>query len=142
MAVIKGTAFWASIETPNTKYEPQWSVDLIPDSLEEFKALKDAGFKVKTMKDGQEALHFRRKCERADGQKNKQPRLLDANKNPIDLQVGNGSKVAVQYDAFKGSGKFGPYQGLDLRAVQVLDLVSFGGVDGDEFETVDPDEEF
>ena len=49
------------------------------------------------------------------------------------MAVGNGSKVRVQYNEYSGEGKFGPYTGLDLQAVQVLDLVPYKNDDGSEF---------
>jgi hypothetical protein len=62
----------------------------------------------------------------ADGTKNPMPRLVDSAKNPIDVLVGNGSKVKVLYKAFDWTfaGKSGT--SLDLQAVQVLDLVPYG----------------
>jgi hypothetical protein len=60
------------------------------------------------------------------------PRLLDASKQEINTAVGNGSKVRVQYNEYSGEGKYGPYTGLDLQAVQVIDLVPYKGADGEE----------
>ena len=60
------------------------------------------------------------------------PRLLDTNKQELNVAVGNGSKVRVQYNEYSGEGKFGPYVGLDLQAVQVIDLVAYKSQDGDE----------
>ena len=28
MSVINGTAYWASIQSPNTKFEPTWQIDV------------------------------------------------------------------------------------------------------------------
>ena len=141
MATVFGTAKWAYIQTPNTKFEPQWTIDVAPDSPEELEKFKAAGHRIKEA-DGLEYVVFKRKVHGANGRPNQQPRLVDEHKNPIDVQVGNGSKVCVQYNEYSGSGRYGPYQGLDLKAVQVLDLVEFAGADGDEFETFDPDDEF
>ncbi len=140
--IIKGTALWAYINTPNVKYDPLWTIDLIPDDESELEALEAKGYKIKTGKDGQKAVVIKRKTVKANGSPAMQPKLVDAHKNPIDLAVGNGSKVAVQYEEYAGTNAYGPYQGLDLKGVQVLDLVTFGGADGDEFVSVDPDEEF
>ena len=63
------------------------------------------------------------------------PRLLDTDKQELSIAVGNGSKVRVQYNEYSGEGKFGPYIGLDLQAVQVVDLVPYKNGDGDEFFT-------
>ena len=41
--------------------------------------------------------------------------------------------VRVQFNEYSGEGKYGPYQGLDLQAVQIVDLVPYKNGDGDEF---------
>jgi hypothetical protein len=68
------------------------------------------------------------------------PKLMDAEKNEINVAVGNGSKVKVQYKEYSGEGRYGPYQGLDLQAVQVVDLVPYANADGQEL--LDDSEEF
>jgi hypothetical protein len=60
------------------------------------------------------------------------PRLLNTDKQEINVAVGNGSKVRVQFNEYSGEGKYGPYQGLDLQAVQVTDLVEYKSADGEE----------
>ena len=30
--VIEGTAMWASIKSPNTRYEPKYTIDLVVDN--------------------------------------------------------------------------------------------------------------
>lgn len=60
------------------------------------------------------------------------PRLLDKDKQEINVAVGNGSKVRVQFNEYSGEGKYGPYQGLDLQAVQVVDLIEYRSADGEE----------
>jgi hypothetical protein len=61
------------------------------------------------------------------------PRLLDSDKQEVTTAVGNGSKVRVQFNEYTGEGKYGPYIGLDLQAVQIVDLVPYKNGDGDEF---------
>ena len=40
MAIIEGTAYWASLTRPNEKFEPMWRIDLAVDdkSADELKA--------------------------------------------------------------------------------------------------------
>ena len=59
--------------------------------------------------------------------------MLDTDKQEVNIAVGNGSKIRVQFNEYVGEGKFGPYQGLDLQAVQIVDLVPYKNGDGDEF---------
>jgi hypothetical protein len=99
------------------------------------------GFRVKDT-DGVKKIMFKRKVERKDGTPNAVPKLLDSSKNPLDISVGNGSKVRVQYREWETSNQFGDFKGLDLQAVQVLDLVEYTGSDGSELESIDDDLEF
>ena len=48
MAVLEGKAYWASVTTPNTTYEPVYTVDLVVDDsvADSFEA---RGFRVKTL---------------------------------------------------------------------------------------------
>ena len=79
------------------------------------------------------AVIVKRKVNGPNGRVRPAPRLLDSNKSELKVAVGNGSKVRVQYNEYSGEGKFGPYTGLDLQAVQVLDLVPYKNDDGSEF---------
>jgi|TARA_B100000941_G_C28391832_1_gene493173 hypothetical protein len=130
MAILEGSVKWASITTPNTKFEPVYTVDLIVDE-ETANDFASRGHKVKQHDEGP-ALVIKRKVNGPNGMIRPAPRLLDASKQEINTAVGNGSKVRVQYNEYSGEGKFGPYTGLDLQAVQVIDLVPYKGADGEE----------
>ena len=39
----------------------------------------------------------------------------------------------MQYSEYEGEGQYGPYKGLDLQAVQIVDLVPYKNADGSEF---------
>jgi len=131
MAILEGTAYWASIKTPNTKFEPMYTVNLIVDQ-ETADDFASRGHKVKQMDEGP-ALIIRRKVNGPNGRVRPAPRLLDESKLDVTTAVGNGSKIKVQYNEYEGEGKFGPYIGLDLQAVQILDLVPYKNADGSEF---------
>ena len=130
MAILNGIAKWASITTPNTKFEPVYTVDLIVDQkiADDFAS---RGHKVK-QHDECPALVIKRKVNGPNGMTRPAPRLLNTDKQEINVAVGNGSKVRVQFNEYSGEGKFGPYQGLDLQAVQVTDLVEYKSADGEE----------
>ena len=138
MAILEGTAYWASIKTPNTTFEPVYTVNLVVDE-ETANDFASRGHKVKQMDEGP-ALIIKRKVNGPNGMVRSAPRLLDQNKQELNVAVGNGSKIRVQYNEYKGEGKFGPYQGLDLQAVQIVDLVEYRAEDGSEF--FDEGEEF
>ena len=130
MAILEGSVKWASITTPNTKFEPVYTIDLIVDE-ETANDFASRGHKVKQHDEGP-ALVIKRKVNGPNGMIRPAPRLLDASKQEINTAVGNGSKVRVQYNEYSGEGKYGPYTGLDLQAVQVIDLVPYKGSDGEE----------
>ena len=117
MPTVEGKAYWASVTRPNTTFDPVYQIDLAVDdkTAEEFKG---KGVSVK-QDDRGSIIKFKRKVARADGTKNPMPRLVDSAKHPIDVLVGNGSKVKVLYKPFDWTfaGKSGT--SLDLQAVQV-----------------------
>tara|TARA_R110002012_G_scaffold280782_1_gene469471 strand:+ start:361 stop:798 length:438 start_codon:yes stop_codon:yes gene_type:complete len=145
MAIQEGIAYWASVTTPNTKYEPVYTVDLVvsDDVANDFEA---RGFKTKeiTMNDEVvgKAITFKRKVNGPNGMVRQSPKLLDANKVPMDELVGNGSKVRVQYNEWQTSNKYGDFKGLDFQAMQVIDLVQYKSSDGSEFDAIEGGEEF
>lgn len=130
MAILEGTVKWASITTPNTKFEPMYTVDLIVDEAiaNDFAS---RGHKIKQHDEGP-AVVIKRKVNGPNGVTRPAPRLLDKDKQEINVAVGNGSKVRVQFNEYSGEGKYGPYQGLDLQAVQVVDLIEYRSADGEE----------
>jgi len=145
MAIQEGIAYWASVTTPNTKFEPVYTVDLVvsDDVANDFEA---KGYKVKEISNGDEvigrAITFKRKVNGPNGMVRQAPKLLAANKNPIDELVGNGSKVKVQYSEWETSNKYGNFKGLDFQAMQVIDLVQYKSSDGSEFDAIEGGEEF
>lgn len=128
MAIVEGTAYWASVTRPNEKFEPMWRVDLAL-SDKDAEDFKKEGFNLKEIivddKPIKNVLIFKRKVSKANGEKNQQPQLVDAEKKPLDKIVGNGSKVKVMYKSFDWNYKGKTGKGLDLQAVQVLDLVEY-----------------
>ena len=130
MAIVEGTAYWASIKTPNTRFEPVYTVNLVVDD-ETANDFASRGHKLKQMDEGQ-AIIIKRKVNGPNGMVRPARRLLDVNKQEVNYAVGNGSKVKIQYAEYEGSNKFGDYKGLDLQAVQVLDLIEYRSEDGAE----------
>ncbi len=144
MAVIQGKAYWASITTPNTKFEPVFSINLLVDE-DVAQSFASKGYGIKQMQEGP-ALVIKRKVAQKNGKLNKVPKLLDSNNEELDVLVGNGSEVKVQYREWETTNHYGSFKGLDLQAVQVLDLVPYGGggdsADGAEFGYEEEETEF
>ena len=139
---MSGTAYWASVIAPNTKFDADggWTIDVGNlDDLNKKKAQKD-GLTIKNKGDEKEDfVTFKRKVRNAKGNLNRQPNVVDANKRLItETMIGNGSKVNVLYEPFEWN--FGGKTGVsaDLRAVQVTELVPYTTEEDDAF-TIVPD---
>jgi len=137
--IIEGIAHWASIKVPNSTFEPvTYQLTLVPSDDKVIGTFESEGYKLKQI-DEQSALFFRKFYTRPDGTVNPPPRLVDKAKNPLDVAVGNGSKVKVQYQPRLIENKYGTFPWLELQAVQVLDLIEFNNGETDEFEVLDED---
>jgi len=150
MAVLEGKAYWASVTTPNTTFEPVYTVEVGVDE-EVANSFEARGFKVKEMSVKDEngsatpigrALTIKRKVNGANGMVRSAPTLFDKNKEPLDTIVGNGSTVKVQYNEWETDNKYGSFKGLDFQAMQVLDLVALKSQDGSELNPFGDGEEF
>ena len=129
---VRGIANWASVQAPNTTFEPVYQVDLTV-SEESAAGLKNEGLNVKKV--GEDFVYkFKRKQFKADGTENKKPVVVLADKTPFDGLIGNGSEVIVQFSTYEWKNKFGSGISADLQGVQVLNLVEYRAGDGEEFE--------
>ena len=137
MAVIEGRAYWSFVTTPNTKFTPSYSVNLVVDESTA-DSFRDRGFTVKDMEEGP-ALIIKRKVDGKDGMVRQAPRLYDKSKREIDVTVGNGSHVKVQYKEWDTKWNGQVFKGLDFQAMQLLDLVEYNAPDGSEFDIEDGD---
>ena len=138
--VISGTSYWASVISPNTKFDADgvWTIDVGNlDDLNKKKAQKD-GLTIKNKGDEKEDfVTFKRKVRNNKGNLNRQPNVVDANKRLItETMIGNGSKVNVLYEPFEWN--FGGKTGVsaDLRAVQVTELVPYTTEEDDAFDVI------
>jgi len=136
MPVLSGKAHWASVASPNTTFEPVWSVDLAIEGDELNKA-RQMGLAIKNKGDDRgDFVTIKRKVNRRDGTQNQAPALVDANKNPMSgTLIGNGSDINVLFKTYEWeyAGKTG--MGAELQKVQVTKLVPYS--DGsDDFDVV------
>ena len=142
MATASGTLMWVSISSPNTNFDPCWTVNLIPDDPDILEEFRSRGHSIKTDDQGREAVVIKRKCTWPSGDTKERPRLVDTGKNPIDVPVGNNSRGIVQYSEYVSTYKNKEYPGLDLKALMVTDLIEYEAGDGDELEAIVEDDEF
>ena len=107
--IVEGTGYWASIKTPNTTFEPVYTINLVVEQnvADDFAS---RGHTIKQMDEGP-ALVIKRKVNGPNGMTRPAPRLLNTEKQEISVAVGNGSKIRVQFNEYSGEGKFGHYQG-------------------------------
>ena len=136
--VIEGIAYWASITSPNTTFEPTYTINLV---ISESKAdeLRSQGIKVVDKDEGPTVV-IKRKVNGPNGMIRKAPGLIDNRKQEIDVTVGNGSHVKVQYKEWESQWNGRTYKGLDFMKMQVLKLVEYNDPNADEFEIEDEEE--
>lgn len=135
--VLEGIAYWASVTSPNTTFEPTYTVNLVVSS-DDADRLRSEGIKVVDKEEGPTVV-IKRKVNGPNGMIRRAPKLIDRQRNPLVCQVGNGSKVKVQYKPWESTRNGTVYRGLDFQAMQVLELVTYSG-DGDEFDIEDEEE--
>ena len=136
MPVLNGKSHWASISSPNRTFEPVFTIDLSLEGAELEKA-KKLGLKVKNKNDDRGSfVTIKRKLNRKDGGENNPPALKDGNKRDISgTLIGNGSEVNVLFKTYEWEYAGNTGIGTDLQAVQVVNLVPYGG-DDDDFDVV------
>ena len=92
MAIVDGVAYWASVTTPNTTYEPVYSINVVVDN-EVADDFRGRGFTVKDKEEGP-TIVVKRKVHGPNGMIRTAPKLIDNMKNEMDCQIG---KVAFNY---------------------------------------------
>ena len=139
MAVLEGKAYWSFVTTPNTKFTPAYSVNLVVDD-DVADGFRNRGFTVKDTDDGP-ALIIKRKVDGPRGMIREAPKLYDKSKRVINVTVGNGSHVKVQFKEWETQWNGQDFKGLDFQAMQVLDLIQYDAPDGAEFDVEEDGDE-
>ena len=132
---IEGTAMWANVSTPNTKFEPHKYGIVVLTDTDTATRLEGIGLSQVRTRDGQPkydepAFSFSRKVDKHDGTTNPAPKLVDAEGTDLDVNVGNGSGVTVKIKPYRG--KYGTF--AELIAVKVTDLVEYSEASSDNEE--------
>ena len=143
MMYATGKSMWANVSVPNTRFEPhKYMITLLTDEATA-RELEDAGLsqtkdRAGNLKYDEPAFSFSktatRKKKNPNGDleeiANTPPKLIDADGNPLDCLVGNGSDVTVKIRPYSIShGTF-----AELVAVKVNELVEYGDIDSDNEE--------
>jgi len=151
MSVLRNVkVLWTSIQAPDTKFEHVWRTDVIVSKEQanalqaEAKAVNPKGIKFRKGENGEIIFRVKRKIVKATGVENKAPVCQGTKKNELTGQlntikalVGNGSLCNVQYNFYHWDNSFGDGVNADFCGLQVLELISYGVVDGDEFDEVE-----
>jgi len=136
--IISGKAYWASVVKPNTTYEDTWQVDVCLD--EDSKSMVESlGLTVQNKGDEKgDFVKIKRKVYKNDGSMRPAPIVKDSENNDWDGRlIGNGSLVNVKFSTYDWNYNNKQGKASFLLAVQVVDLVPYGG--GSEFEPVKDD---
>ena len=137
--VIQGKAFWAAIKNPNTTFDPDgmWTVDVCNLDEANLNIANKDNLIVKNKGDDRgDFVTIKRKVMRKDGQRNRQPELIDGQKKTLDCMIGNGSLVNVLYSTYDWEYRGRKGTSADLRTVQVLDLVPYKDGNDDELKEI------
>tara|TARA_R100001163_G_scaffold48923_2_gene36784 strand:- start:445 stop:909 length:465 start_codon:yes stop_codon:yes gene_type:complete len=139
--VISGKAYWASIATPNTTFDPDgvWTVDVGNLDKAAIDQLKNDGLTVKNKGDDRgDFVTIKRKVRRKDGQMNRTPDLVDAKKRQMsNTMIGNGSDVNVLYSTYDWEFKGRKGTSADLKSIQVTNLIPYSSGIEEDFDEVD-----
>ena len=140
MSVINGKAYWASITNPNTTFDADgvWSIDVGNLSKEQKAIAEKDGLTIKNKGDDRgDFVSIKRNVKRKDGNVNKAPDVLDAQKRTmIDTLIGNGSTVNVLYTTYEWQFKGRSGVSADLKKIQVVELVPYQGDADDAFDVI------
>ena len=139
--LIKDVEFsWAKLVTP---FKNQFggenfevTITVAADRAEE--VAKMVAKEGKKTEDGRVAFSLKRKAVYQDGRRADAPRVVGADKAPIDgMKIGNGSKgnIIVQTYDYEFAGNAGTSHSIE--AVQVTDLVEYNAEPSVDFDSVE-----
>lgn len=154
MPILKNVEVrWASVQKPNTKFEPVYTVDVLltPETKKELEEAIKAEFKkgdrtpkTRNDDDGNILFKFKRKAFSAKGEPSVPPIVRDIHNRDFTGLIGNGSICNIMYGVYRWENSFGKGVSLDFRGIQVLKLVEYNIEEfSDEFnENSDAREDF
>ena len=128
--IISGTAYWAHVLTPNTKFnaDGEWSIEICNLDATNKKIAEGDGLSIKNKSDDRgDFVTLKQYARTKDGTPRAMP-VKDSLRNPFptDKRIGNGSKVNASYFPKEYSAYGGGVKGY-LLGVQVVDLVEYSG---------------
>ena len=131
--VVEGVAYYSSVTIPKPDFNGEKNLYIVNLAVSDdvFQKFQDAGYNCGMKPAGRASftedpvITFQQWELGAKGKPNRKPRLVDQDKNDVDVALGNGSKVAVQWRHSEyGDGK---YRRPILENVQIIDLIEYLG---------------
>lgn len=132
MYKLTGKVKWAHVQSPNTKFEPVYSIDLIMENNAMADMLSRKGFNVKEYKDehgtptGERYLQVKRKTKKKSGDDAGAPKVTDEFGAEFNQLIGNGSMCTVGFGGIEWNSSFGSGTAAYLNEVVVLEHVPYG----------------
>jgi len=139
-SVVEGIAFYPHLLIANERFKPAFYEVSLAVSDETFDQFKSRGY-VSCFPAGDRdftpdpVISFRKFAYNKNGTANPPPKLIDLEGNPVDVSIGNGSKMKIQWkhSEYKG-GEKGIVKRPMLVAAQLVELVEYNGESGAAFE--------
>ena len=131
--VVEGVAYYSSVTIPKPDFNGEKNLYIVNLAVSDdvFQKFQDAGYNCGMKPAGRASftedpvITFQQWELGAKGKPTRKPRLVDQDKNDVDVSLGNGSKVAVQWRHSEyGDGK---YRRPILENVQIIDLIEYLG---------------
>lgn len=125
---FSGEARYAKVYQPVETYDKEgqeWTIDVKLDD-ESKDLFEESGCQLRPSKDNLKFYTFRRPVQKeinGDTVNYEAPRVVDANNQPFNQKIGNGSKVTIKVEIY-GTRKG---KGHRLEAVRVEEHVPFDG---------------
>jgi hypothetical protein len=115
-----GECKWARVQTPDEKYK-KYSIDVKLDE----KAMYEYGNLKLKGKPREGFVTFSSYPDKKNGGPAKKPEVVDAEGNPCDALIGNGSNVTVKVETYSYNNEYGKGNGSRLVAVKVNELKEY-----------------
>lgn len=138
MAKCKGKAMWSYLNKVDTKYTPCWRIQLMIDRGEAMKLI-ELGLKKQVKKIDElmfpdkaalgeyevKFVRYEQKRGKFKGQDNTKPTVVNADNEPFEEILGNGSDVIVKFSVYQWKNNFGTGIGADLEGVKVINHIPY-----------------
>ena len=134
--IVEGQVYYPHLVVPNLNYDKtaSWYELFLAVSDDVFYMFKQAGFSESFLVAAggknftpDPVIKFATWAHNSDGTQITPPIVVDKDKNPTDVSIGNGSTIAVQW-ARKEYGKVNKLVRPQLQAVQILNLIERGDI--------------